>query len=78
MLDKIKQYLIRDWKIAYTYVSVQIAALMGLLAIAEPYIPVLHQYMPSQWVPIASGLIIVARLIQQKKVAKDVKDALAN
>ena len=78
MLDKIKEYLIRDWKIAYTYVSVQIAAFMGLLSLAEPYIPVLHQYMPEHWVPIASGLIIVSRLIQQKKVAKGVKDALAN
>ena len=78
MLDKIKEYLIRDWRVAYQFVSVQIAAVMGLLALAEPYIPMLHQYLPDTWVPIASGLIIVSRLIQQKKVAKDVKDALSS
>ena len=77
-MNKIKEYLIRDWKIAYQFVSVQIAAVMALLSLAEPYIPVLHQYMPEHWVPVASGLIIVSRLIQQKKVAKDVKDALTN
>jgi hypothetical protein len=75
-MNKLKEYLIRDWRSAYQFVSVQIAALMALLSLAEPYIPVLHQYMPEHWVPVASGLIIVSRLIQQKKVAKDVKDAL--
>jgi len=77
-MNKLKEYLIRDWKLAYQFVSLQIAALMALLSLAEPYIPVLHQYMPEHWVPVASGLIIVSRLIQQKKVAKDVKDALSN
>ena len=73
MFNKIKSYLINDWKVAYKYVSIQLTALLGLIALAEPYMPQLQQYLPAKFVPIACGLIIFARLIQQRSVAKSVQ-----
>jgi hypothetical protein len=77
MFDKIKQYLVHDWACAYKFVSVQLTALLGLVALAEPYIPQLQQYLPQKWIPIACGVIIMARVIQQKAVTRSVKDALS-
>ena len=73
MWAKIKSYLINDWKVAYKYVSIQLTALLGLIALAEPYMPQLQQYLPAKFVPIACLVIIAARVIQQKAVAKSVQ-----
>lgn len=67
MLNKLKQCLINDWKQAYKFVSVQIAAVLVFLPMLMPYMPELAQYMPANWYQWLGGAIVVARIIAQKK-----------
>jgi hypothetical protein len=67
IFDKIKSYLVADWKKAYTWFSVQIAALIIFLPMLSPYMPELQQYLPTNWTQWLGGAIILARIIAQKK-----------
>jgi hypothetical protein len=65
----IKLKLIEEWRHAWKYISIQLAALTTIVAAMEPFVPQLHAYLPDYWVAIASGAILVARMVQQAKVA---------
>lgn len=56
---------IEEWRKAHKYLSVQIAALTGLVAMAYDYLPAIHQYLPEGWVKYAAAAIILARIINQ-------------
>lgn len=72
-----KFQLIEEWRSAYKYVSIQLAALLALLVSLEPFLPQITTYLPSHWQAYLSIAILVARVIQQAKIAvKEVKDDL--
>lgn len=58
--------LIPDWKAAWRFMSVQLAAAMALLGTAYEYLPAVQTYLPEGWVKWFALAIILARLIQQK------------
>lgn len=64
-----KKYLIAEWRQAYKYVSVQLAALMAILVSLEPFVPQITAMLPPHWQAYLSIAILVARVIQQAKVA---------
>ena len=57
--------LINEWHKAWKYLSVQIAALLAMLATAWDYIPSLQQYLDPAWVKYAALAILVARVVNQ-------------
>lgn len=59
--------LIPDWKAAWRFMSVQLAAAMALLGTAYEYLPAVQTYLPEGWVKWFALAIILARLIQQQK-----------
>lgn len=67
------KFLIPEWKQAYKFVSVQLAALMTVLLGLEQFAPQIAAYLPPEWQLILSGAILVARIVQQAKVS--VKEA---
>jgi hypothetical protein len=72
--------LIPNWRQAYRYVSVQLAALLTLLLSLEPVVPQITAYLPPHYAAYLSAAILVARIVQQavtaSKEAHDVrKDA---
>jgi hypothetical protein len=69
IINKIKACLVDDWKKAYKWVSVQIAAVLVFLPMLMPYMPELSQYLPTNWTQWLGGAIIVARIIAQKKAS---------
>lgn len=60
--------MIQDWKKAHKMHSVQLAALIAVVAGLEPLIPELHGRLPDHWVSIAAVLVVVARLVRQKSL----------
>lgn len=60
-----KLRLIEDWKSAYKFLSVWVAAVLGLLATAYEYLPSVQTYLPEGWVKWFALLIIAARVIHQ-------------
>jgi hypothetical protein len=61
--------LIEEWNKAHKLLSVQIAAVTGVLAAAYDYLPAIHQYLPEGWVKYAAAAIILARVIKQKETS---------
>lgn len=61
--------LIENWRSAWRMLSVQVAALLALVAAAYDYLPVLQTYLPEGWIKYAALLVIVARLIKQPKLS---------
>lgn len=64
-----KPRLIENWREAYKFLSVQLAALLAALSLAYDYLPAVQQYLPQGWVKWLALAIIVARVLQQKSVS---------
>ena len=58
--------LIPDWKQAWTFFSVQLAAAIALLDVAYEYLPALQSYLPDGWVKWMALAIIAARVVNQR------------
>jgi len=63
--------LIDGWKAAHRLFTVQLAALLGLVATAWDYVPALQQYLDPAWVKWVALAIIAARVIQQNKATAE-------
>lgn len=63
------KYLIPEWKSAWKFVSVQLAALLTLLLSLEPLVPQITAYLPPHYAVYLSGAILVARIVQQAVTA---------
>jgi hypothetical protein len=61
--------LIENWKSAYKYLTVQLAAGLLILSEAFEYLPMLKEYVPQNYVMYVSIAIIVARIVAQPKVS---------
>lgn len=61
------KWLIDDVKSAWRYLSVQLAALLALVATAWPFFPEMQQYLDPAWVKYVAGAILIARVVRQKK-----------
>lgn len=57
---------IPDWKDAWKFFTVQLAAVLALLDVAYEYLPAAQAYFPEGWVKWVALAIIVARIINQK------------
>ena len=57
--------LIPDWRQAWRYLSIQLAAATALLAAAYDYLPAVRDYLPEGWVKWAAIVIIAARVVHQ-------------
>ena len=64
--------LIENWKSAYKYLTVQLAAGLAILTQAYDYLPMLKDYVPQNYVTYVALAIIVARIVAQPKVATSV------
>lgn len=67
IIKKIEACLVADWKIAYKWMSVQIAAIIVLLPIIDANMPALQPYIPAHAYQYLGLAIVVARMIKQKK-----------
>lgn len=63
--------LIDDVKSAWRYLSVQLAALLALVASLWPFFPEMQQYLDPAWVKYVALAILVARVIRQKPTPVD-------
>jgi hypothetical protein len=61
-----KLRLVPDWRHAWRFLSVQLAAVIALLATAYDYLPAIRDYVPEGWVKWAAILIIAARVMNQR------------
>ena len=61
-----KLRLVPDWRHAWRFLSVQLAAVIALLATAYDYLPAIRDYVPEGWVKWAASLIIAARVMNQR------------
>lgn len=61
--------MIENWKHAYKMHSVQLAALIAIVAGLEPFVPELQGKLPEAWVSVAAVLVVVARLMRQSSLA---------
>ncbi len=57
--------LVPDWRDAWRWLSVQLAAATALLATAYDYLPAVRSYLPEGWVKWAAILFIAARILHQ-------------
>lgn len=62
--------LIPNWQEAWKMVSVQLMALIALVAACEPYLPQLQRSLPDGWASYALPVVILARLIKQNNLGK--------
>jgi hypothetical protein len=69
-MDKLKAHLIEDWRKAYTFLSVQLAALLVLLEVAYAYTAEITSYLPEHTRGYVAGALIAARVWSQAKVKK--------
>lgn len=67
-MNTIKKHLIDDWKVAYKFLSLQLATLLVLLEGAYEFLPEIKGYFPDHWQGYIAGSIILARLWGQRKV----------
>lgn len=58
--------LIENWKQAWKYISVQIAAVILFLPTLAPYMPEIMAYIPTNWYQILGGAILIARIVKQR------------
>ena len=63
--------LINEWHKAWRYLTVQLAALLAVLATAWDYVPALQQYLDPAWVKYFALAILVARIVNQTPKATD-------
>jgi hypothetical protein len=63
------KYLIPEWRSAWKFVSVQLAALLTLLLSLEPVVPQITAYLPPHYAAYLSAAILVARIVQQAVTA---------
>lgn len=68
MINKLKPKLIDNWRDAWRFTSVRLAALLALLDVAFDYLPAMQSYLPPHWVQVLAALIILARVIRQPKL----------
>ncbi len=61
-----KLRLVPDWRHAWRFLSVRLAAVIALLATAYDYLPAIRDYVPEGWVKWAALLIIAARVMNQR------------
>lgn len=66
--------LVENWRSAWRMLSVQAAALLGIVAAAYEYLPALQTYLPDGWVKYAALLVILARVVKQESLHADGKD----
>ena len=59
--------LIPEWKSAWTFFSVQLAAVLALLDMAYEYLPAIQTYLPEGWVKWFALAIIVGRVLKQRE-----------
>lgn len=57
--------LINNFKGAWKFFSVQVAALIIFIGLLEPYMPELKELLPHDWYIFASICVILARVIKQ-------------
>lgn len=62
--------LVENWRHAYKFLSVQLAALLALISAAYDYLPSIQQYLPEGWVHYMALAIIATRLIQQRNTGR--------
>ncbi|RAS18920.1 hypothetical protein DFO50_10276 [Microvirgula sp. AG722] len=65
--------LVPEWRRAWRYWSVRLAAATAMVALAEPLLPQLSALLPPRWYALAALAIGVARIIKQEVV--DAADA---
>lgn len=63
--------LIPEWRSAWRFLSVQIAALVAILAALYDYVPQLQAWLPPGWMKWAGLVVILARVIHQPKLHQD-------
>lgn len=63
--------LIDNWKQCYKFLTVQLSALLAMVAAGYEYLPMMKEYLPDGWVKYAFIAIIIVRIINQS--AKDAK-----
>ena len=61
--------LIPNWQQAHKYLTVQLAAALAIVSQAYDYLPMLKQYIPSNYVTYIALAIILARIIAQPSTA---------
>lgn len=57
--------LVDDARKAYKFLSVQLAALLAILATAWEFVPAMQQYLDPAWVKYFALAMILARVIRQ-------------
>lgn len=58
--------LIDNWKNAWKFVTVQIAAVILFLPTLFPYLPEIAAFIPTNWYQWLAGAILVARIVKQR------------
>ena len=66
LIHKIEKHLVDDWREAMRWASVWLTALVGMLATAQEYLPLMKEHLPEGWVKYATLAIIIARLWKQR------------
>jgi hypothetical protein len=62
--------LIDELNKAHTFLSVQLSAIFGMLALGFEYLPMAKEYLPADWYKYAFFVILLSRLIKQKKASE--------
>lgn len=70
--------LIANWRQAWRMHSMRLAALIVVLASLETFLPQLQAYLPPKVYAILGGAVMVARIIQQAKLAVEAANADAD
>lgn len=64
-----KQVLVDNWKNAWKWLSIQLAALLVIMDVLAQNLPAVAAYLPEGWVKWLGIAIIVARVINQTSQA---------
>lgn len=64
---EMKNILIPNWKDSWSFLSVQMAALLALLDVAYEYLYVVQTYLPQHYVRWCALAIIVGRIVNQSR-----------
>ncbi|MDR3323258.1 MAG: hypothetical protein LBS89_03540 [Zoogloeaceae bacterium] len=59
--------LIPDWRLAWRFSSIWLAAATALLSTAYDYLPAIREAIPDGWVKWAAIAIIAARIVHQRR-----------
>jgi hypothetical protein len=66
-----KKVFIDEWTKAHKYLTVQLAALLGIVSAAWDYVPAVRDYLDPAWLKYFAVAMIVARVIKQPGAKKD-------